>query len=61
MNFNLPSSKVKPFLPFLRTVLSKQDTILIGKYNYHIKKSFMTPILALRIENLTKFEECIEW
>jgi hypothetical protein len=46
MNFNLPSSKVWSILPFLRTLLLKVDTILIGKYNYNIKNSYLKPILA---------------
>jgi hypothetical protein len=45
MNFNLPSSKVWTVLPLLRTPLSKGDSILIGKYNYRIKKSYLEPIL----------------
>jgi hypothetical protein len=46
MNVNLPSNKVWSFRPFLRTLLSKADTMLIGKYNYNIKNSFLEPILA---------------
>jgi hypothetical protein len=34
------------FLPFLRPLLLKGHDILIGKYNYHNKNSFLKPILA---------------
>jgi hypothetical protein len=50
MNYNLPSSIIWSVLPFLRTLLSKGDTILIDKYNYHIQKSFLKPILAWRLK-----------
>jgi hypothetical protein len=60
MIFYLPLSKVHSILPFLLTVLSKEDTILNGKYNY-CKKIFLDPNFPLSIENLTDFEEIIDW
>jgi endo-1,4-beta-D-glucanase Y len=63
LNLIFLQAKFSQFLlsQFLGTVLSKEGTIHNGKYNYHIKKSSLTLVSALRIGNLSNFDECIEW
>jgi hypothetical protein len=61
MNYNLPSSKICSFLPFLRTLLTKGDNIPLWKVKFQLQKVFLEANFSLKFEKLKKFKERIQW